>query len=210
LPAAGRGLAVVVVLLAALAAATERTAAWAQSQSRPAAESLAGRLLVAPRDMPDPRFAGSVVYMLEHNDQGALGLIVNRVLGEASNSNLHSQLGLDAPKAEKWLRLFYGGPVDPNRVMVLHGADFRAADTQTVNGGIAVTGLRSVLAALAGHGGPKKYLICAGYAGWAGGQLEAELAREDWRISDGDAALVLDNHVADKWRRAMERAEQKL
>jgi putative transcriptional regulator len=204
IPAAvGRGLASVVLLLVlplSMAAAAEAEVA----------ESLAGRLLVAPRDMPDPRFAGSVVYLLQHDENGALGLIVNRALGESSNTDLHRQLGLETPAEETWFRLFYGGPVQPNRVMVLHDAEFRAADTQTLGAGAAVTGLRSVLEALAAKRGPAKYLICAGYAGWSPGQLEAEIRRDGWYIADGDAALVLDNHVADKWRRAMDRAEQKL
>lgn len=174
------------------------------------AESLAGRLLVAPRDMPDSRFAGSVVFMLQHDDSGALGLIVNRALAEASNAKLHRQLGLAAPDKERWFRLFFGGPVEPSRVMVLHTLDFSAPETQTLGGAVAISGLKTVLTALAEKRGPKRFLICAGYAGWAPGQLEAELAREDWHIADGDAALILDNHVADKWRRALDRVEQKL
>lgn len=173
-------------------------------------ESLAGRLLVAPRDMPDARFAGSVVYMLQHDDSGALGLIVNRAMAEASNVKLHQQLKLEKPAEERWFRLFYGGPVEPSRVMVLHSPEFAAPETQKPGRDVAISGLKSVLTALAGKRGPKRFLICAGYAGWAPGQLEAELAREDWHIADGGAGLILDNHVADKWRRAMDRAEQKL
>ncbi len=167
--------------------------------------SLAGLLLVARTELQDPRFSRTVVYMVHHDAGGAMGLIVNRPIGEASLSALLERLGGDGQGVTGEIRVHFGGPVEPARGFVLHTADYHIEGTQVVKDGIAVTARPEILRAIGTGTGPRKSLFALGYAGWASGQLEAELKAGDWEIVPADEALVFDETDEKKWERAMAR-----
>ncbi len=204
----GLGWAAVFVLLAAMA-----SPALAQSGKPAAGPYLAGQFLVATPELPDPRFQRTVVYMVEHNKDGALGLIVNRVYGSGPLGTLLEGLGLEAGElgdGGEEVRLHYGGPVEPSRAFVLHSADFKSPKTLVVSDGISMTAERGVFEAIASGTGPEKALVALGYAGWSPGQLEAEIERGDWLSAPADEAVIFDADIDSKWQRATDGAGLRL
>ncbi len=192
------------VLLAFVLACAGAPAAPA-AEPRRAADFLGGQLLVATTQLGDPRFGRTVVYMVRHDATGALGLIVNRPVGEMPLAVRLTQLGLDPAGATGVIRVHYGGPVELGRGFVLHTPEWTGQGTLTAPGGLAMTVEFAVLRAIADGTGPRRTLFALGYAGWAPGQLENEIGRGDWITVPGDAALVFDDDNDKKWERATAR-----
>jgi len=167
--------------------------------------TLAGQLLVARTELRDPRFIRSVVYLVHHDAGGAMGLILNRPIGEASLSELLAQAGVEGTSVNGEIRVHFGGPVEPGRGFVLHTADYKIEGTQVVKDGIAVTARPEILRAMGTGTGPRKSLFALGYAGWASGQIEGEIKAGSWEIVPADKALVFDEDYETKWERAMAR-----
>ncbi|MDE2179485.1 MAG: YqgE/AlgH family protein, partial [candidate division NC10 bacterium] len=105
----------------------------------------------------------------------------------------------------KQIRVHFGGPVEPGQGFVLHTADYTIEGTEVVADGIAVTARPEILRAIGTETGPRRSLFALGYAGWAPGQLEAEIKAGAWEIVPADEALVFDEHAETKWKRAMAR-----
>ncbi len=172
---------------------------------RQEARSLAGLLLVASPEMGDPRFTRTVIYMVRHDAQGAMGLVINRPIGHLPLAGLLEQLGLSTEGVTGDVRVHYGGPVEASQGFVLHTTDFSGAATRVVKNGVAMTSTPDVIRAIATGKGPRRRLLTLGYAGWGPGQLEGELARGAWVVAAADEALVFDENDEGKWRRAMDR-----
>jgi len=166
---------------------------------------LAGQFLVATDELTDPRFVRTVVYVIHHDAGGAMGLIVNRPMGEASLADLLGGLGLDGKGVNGEILIHYGGPVEPAQGFVLHTTDYKIEGTQIVKDGIAVTSQPEVLRAIGTGTGPRKSLFALGYAGWSPGQLEGEIKAGAWVVVPADEALVFDEQYEKKWERAMAR-----
>lgn len=169
--------------------------------------SLAGQLLVAAPGMPDPRFARTVIFMVRHDRHGAMGLVVNRVIGIGSAARLLEGAGIDAEgvDGDAKVRVHYGGPVEPRRGFVLHSGDYAEEGTLEVTNRVSMTAAAQILHAIAKGKGPNRGFLAVGYAGWSSGQLESELARKDWLVVPSDDRLVFDTDIATKWRRAIGR-----
>lgn len=169
---------------------------------------LTGRLLVATPELQDPSFRHTVVYMVEHDAGGAMGLVINRVMATGPLDVLLHDLDL-APEveldADVEVQLHYGGPVERGRGFVLHTSDYQDAATIVVDDAIAMTGSIDVLRDIAAGQGPRRSLLALGYAGWAPNQLESEIARGAWVIVDADEELLFDPSVETKWQRALDR-----
>ena len=190
-------------LSAALAAAA--AAPGFTAEPRTAAAGLAGQLLVAAEDMPDPRFSRAVVYMVRHDATGAQGFVVNRPLREVSLAALLERVGIVQKEAHGSVRLHTGGPVDSLSLFVLHTSDYSNPGTQAVRDGIALSWNADVLEALAGDKRPRRALLLLGYAGWGPGQLEREIKAGGWVRAAADESLLFDGDYATKWARAMAR-----
>jgi len=167
--------------------------------------TLAGQLLVARTELRDPRFIRTVVYLVHHGAGGAMGLILNRPIGEASLSELLERAGVKGTGVNGEIRVHFGGPVEPGRGCVLHTAEYKIEGTQVVKDGIAMTSRPEILRAMGTGTGPRRSLFALGYAGWASGQLEAEIKAGAWEIVPADKALVFDENSEEKWERAMAR-----
>lgn len=167
---------------------------------------LAGSLLIAAPRMRDPRFAETVIYLVDHDSGGAFGLVVNRPMGPVNLGELMRALALDTDPdtdaAEVLVR--YGGPVQPDRLWVLHSADWVGDSTTHRLGPMAMSTGADVLEAIGHHTGPRRHQIVMGYAGWGPDQLEGEIARGDWITAPLDPDLVFGGDDAAKWRRASE------
>ena len=171
------------------------------------AASLTGKVLVAGEGMPDPRFQETVIYLVDHDANGAFGLVVNKPSAIGPIAALLDELGIEADEygfdVQGSVTLHYGGPVDPDRGFVLHSADYEVDGTQQVSSGIALTFSSEVLVDIALGQGPRRSLIIFGYSGWGPAQLEGELARGDWTVTDADPDLVLGTDHESKWRRSL-------
>ena len=166
-------------------------------------DTVAGRFLVAAPTMSDRRFSESVILMLNHDAEGAFGLIVNKALGEGPLEALLKGFKLDPAEgaAGGRIRFHYGGPVDRGSMFVLHSTDYKGPKTRVMDGIAAMTMEMDVLEAVARGEGPEKLLLVLGYSGWGPGQLEREMARGDWLVAPADPKLLFDGDLESKWRR---------
>ena len=166
--------------------------------------SLTGQLLVAMPQMTDPRFARSVVYVCAHSeDEGAMGLVVNKLLASLTMDELLSHLHLEPSALGRSHPVHFGGPVEPGRGFVLHTADYREEATLIVGDEFGVTATLDILRAIGKGEGPRRSLLALGYAGWAPGQLDAEMHANGWLCVSADSDLVFDADFDAKWQRAL-------
>jgi putative transcriptional regulator len=174
--------------------------------------NLTHHFLIAMPGLVDKAFRRSVIYLCEHSERGALGLVINK----PSDINLgvlfeKIELRLDSPELDKE-PVFHGGPVQTERGFVLHEPVFADTDkpnesvyasTMTIPGGLEMTTSKDVLEALATGGGPRKVLVSLGYAAWGEGQLESELAENSWLTVSADPAVIFDTPVAQRYDKAL-------
>jgi putative transcriptional regulator len=153
--------------------------------------------------MMDKRFERSVIYMCVHNDEAAMGLVVNKVLGSLTMGELFAQLKLEPTRTNRARPVHFGGPVECGRGFVLHTADYREEATMVVDGGIALTATLEILRAIGRGSGPQHSLLALGYAGWGPGQLESEIQANGWLSAPADADLLFDPDFDTKWQRAL-------
>jgi putative transcriptional regulator len=166
--------------------------------------SLAGQLLVAMPQMGDPRFARSVIYLCTHSrDAGAMGLVINKVLGSLTLAELFAQLEIECGPFVKKSPVHFGGPVEPGRGFVLHTADYREEATLPITGNIAITATLDIMRAIGKGEGPRHSLFALGYAGWGPGQLDAEIQANGWLSVAADEGIVFDPDHDGKWQRAL-------
>jgi putative transcriptional regulator len=168
--------------------------------------SLAGHLLAAMPQMQDPRFTRSVIYLCAHNQDGAMGLVVNRLLDDLTWPALMKQLGVETTTtaaAGDDRRIHFGGPVESGRGFVLHSADYVEAGTLVIGNNMALTATLEILRAIGRGAGPKRSLLALGYAGWGPGQLDSEIQANGWLNIAADEDLVFDPRQADKWQRTL-------
>ncbi len=176
--------------------------AWAESH-----ESVAGKLLVAAPGMTDPRFAKTVIYMVEHDKGGAMGLVINRAVGKGPVADLLRGLGLDAAGATGDVLAHWDGPVGLKQGFVLHSTDYTSDGSIVVDGKFALTFDAKILRAIGAGRGPKHALFAFGYSGWGPGQLESEFRRNGWVVVPADPALVFEEKPENKWQKALDRLE---
>jgi putative transcriptional regulator len=190
--------------------ATLLQAALPTQTPAPDRTSLAGHLLVASPAMGDPRFRRSAILMVKHDGKGAFGIVINRLLGERPLARVLEALGENDSAATGSVRIFYGGPVQPDAGFVLHSGEYRQATTVDIDGRVAMTADREILHDIARRQGPKQSLIAFGYAGWGPGQLEGEIKQGAWFIATQDEKLVFDEDRDRVWDAAMKRRIQDL
>ena len=165
--------------------------------------SLAGQLLLAMPDMPDPRFERSVILICVHDEGGALGIALHEPMEGIGLSRLLASFDIACDDVDDAIVLA-GGPMEPRRGFVLHSGDWIANDSHLIAADIALTGSLEVLTAIAGGVGPKAWLVALGYAGWGEGQLEAELASPGWFVSKADPRRLFGMAPDERWAGAFE------
>ncbi|MNM75441.1 hypothetical protein D3C81_872260 [compost metagenome] len=166
---------------------------------------LKNHFLIAMPHMADPNFAQTVTYLVEHNEQGAMGLVINRPSG-LSLSDVLEQLRPDElpPARCQAMNIFSGGPVQTDRGFVLHPTGKHYQATLEL-GDLALSTSQDVLFAIADGSGPERSLITLGYAGWDAGQLEAELSDNAWLTCPADLAVLFDTPAEQRLSAAAER-----
>ena len=166
--------------------------------------ALTGQMLVATERMLDTRFAETVIYVVDHDRNGAFGLIVNRPYAEGPISALLDNFGLDHDDVFGDITVHLGGPVDTGLAFILHSAEYIIEGTLVIDGLVAFTSKPEVLRDIGIGKGPRRSLLAFGYSGWGPGQLEGEVRRDDWLVIDFDPDIVFGPNPATKWRRAIE------
>lgn len=169
--------------------------------------NLTNQFLIAMPGMVDGNFAGTVVYLCEHNDKGALGLVINRPI-DINLKHLFEKVDLSLDRSDLAERPVYlGGPVQTERGFVLHeslddeGGHYNS--TLKIEGGLEMTTSRDVLEALSNGAGPRKVFITLGYSGWTAGQLEEEISRNGWLNVDADPDVIFDTPVEQRYDKAL-------
>jgi len=165
------------------------------------------QLLIAMPGMEDPNFDHGVTLMCQHNEEGALGITINRQ-SDLTLMDVLAQLEITCNDEQIANQpVLQGGPVQQERGFVLHSNDGHADGqweaTTRVAPDIMVTTSRDILEAIAEHRGPSKYVVALGYAGWSAGQLEEELKSNAWLNTSADTAIVFDSPIDDRWARAV-------
>ncbi len=190
---------------AAVFPATLIKASLSNSDPSQAHTSLAGQLLIATPSMRDPRFSQTVILMVKHDRNGALGIVINRPVGERPIAQVLEALGERASGAEGSVRIFVGGPVEASLGFVIHSAEYSRPGTVSVDGRVAMSSSREVLRDIAANKGPEKRIVAFGYSGWGPGQLENELRMDAWYVAPSDLKLIFDDDRDKVWDNAIAR-----
>ena len=167
--------------------------------------SVKDHFLIATEKMKDDRFEKTVIIMLESDENGAWGIVVNKRLGTMPIALLIDPSLNTSEVREKLYKInipiFWGGPVDVKQVFILHTAEYQS-DTTKNYGNISITQDYNILFDIAENKGPKKSLVIFGYSGWGSGQLEGEMERDHWILSDIDLDITFDKESNTKWNEA--------
>lgn len=174
--------------------------------------SLKGQLLVAMPEMGDERFAESVVYLVAHGEDGAMGIVVNKRLDDMKFADVLNELDLGAE--EEFIRMpdslrdqpvLRGGPVEAGRGFVLHSADyFREGNSYAVDEEVCMTATLDILKALASGEGPEHSVLALGYCGWSPGQLESEILANGWLTAPASEDLLFDVPLDKRYDKALD------
>ena len=167
--------------------------------------SVKDHFLIASEKMKDNRFEKTVIIMLESNNDGAWGLVVNKRLGTMPIALLIDPSLSTSEERERLYKInipiFWGGPVDVKEIFILHSTEYQS-DTTRNYGNISVSQDYNILFDIAENKGPEKSLIIFGYSGWGSGQLEGEMERDHWILSDIDLNIIFDEESNAKWNKA--------
>lgn len=168
---------------------------------------LTGKLLIATPGLNDPRFANSVIFICDHSDKGAMGLIINMPAPEIRIEGILAQLDIPVAEGTKDILIHFGGPVETSRGFVLHTNDYVGGDgTMQVTPEFSMTASVEILQRLARGDGPAYALLMLGYSGWGPGQLESEIVQNGWIVSDAMPGIVFMGAADEKWANALRAA----
>ncbi len=174
---------------------------------------LEGQILIAMPGMGDPRFDRSLIFMCAHSENGAMGIIINKVAPMMFFSDLVDQLKIvpneevrDVAETVLNMPVLFGGPVEQFRGFVLHSTDYFSNSTSLpINDGVALTATVEILQAIAQGSGPQKVMLALGYSGWIAGQLEDEIQRNSWLHCEADDDLIFGADNVGKYTRALKK-----
>ncbi|MEO1014823.1 MAG: YqgE/AlgH family protein [Pseudomonadota bacterium] len=170
---------------------------------------LAGKLLIAMPNMTDPRFEKALVLICSHDEEHAMGVVVNKPLKQVELGELLEQLGIDPKPGASGEPVHYGGPVRSERGLVVHSLDYQLETTMEVSERIGLTASQEILSDIAGvdpkRDPPAHSFLAVGHAGWGPGQLESEITANAWAHCEADDDLVFAETPSEAWRIALER-----
>ena len=168
-------------------------------------QSVKNHFLIATEKMRDNRFGKTVIVMFESDKNGAWGLVINKRLGTMPIALLiDPSLNTSEEREElfkKNIPIFWGGPVDVKEIFILHSSEYKSETTKNY-GDISISQDYNILFDIAENKGPEKSLVILGYSGWGSGQLEGEMERDHWILSDIDLDITFDKDSNTKWNKA--------
>ena len=168
--------------------------------------SVKNHFLIATEKMNDNRFGKTVIIILESDKNGAWGLTINKPLGAMPIALLIDPSLNTSEEREELFKInvpiFWGGPVDPKEIFILHSSEYKSESTKKYEK-ISISQDYNILLDIATNKGPEKSLVILGYSGWGKGQLEGEMERDHWILSDIDLDLTFDEESKTKWNKAI-------
>ena len=171
--------------------------------------SVKNNFLIATEKMNDNRFEKTVIAMLENDEEGAWGLVINKPIGSIPLAMLIDPSLSTSEEREKLygvnILIFWGGPVEVKKIFVLHSSEYQSESTEKYDS-ISISQDYNILFDIAENKGPEKSLVILGYSGWGSGQLEGEMERDDWILSDLDLDIIFEKDSKKKWKEALKRS----
>ncbi len=165
---------------------------------------LAGNFLIAGPAMMDKRFRKTVIYMCVHDEEQAMGIIINRPKPDLKLSGMLPMLDVKGAVTNQDTQVLYGGPVETERGFILHSRDFMDKNNSLpLSDTMALTTSKSILRALVSANAPERAVLALGYAGWHAGQLEAEIIHNSWYVAPANEETIFGGAPKDKWRQAL-------
>jgi putative transcriptional regulator len=170
--------------------------------------NLANHFLVAMPGMKDPFFKRTVVYLCEHSDDGAMGIVINApidisvggMLKQVEMDPVYPQLNTDSLEKP----VLNGGPVAEDRGFILHEPKDHYQSSIQMTQSLAVTTSKDILSVLGTEAEPDKYVVALGYSGWEVGQLESELADNSWLTIEADPNVIFNTPIQERWKKAVQ------
>ena len=168
--------------------------------------SVKNNFLIATEKMNDNRFEKTVIAMFENDEDGAWGLVINKPLGSIPLAMLIDPALNTSEEREKLyginILIFWGGPVEVKKIFVLHSSEYQSESTKNY-GSISISQDYNILFDIAEDKGPEKSLVILGYSGWGSGQLEGEMERDHWILSDIEIDIIFEKDSKEKWKEAL-------
>jgi len=169
--------------------------------------------LIASKKMNDNKFKKTVIVMLQNNKDGAFGLVINKPLGTVPMAMLIDPSNNSSREREKLfdikIPIFWGGPVDSTQIFILHSKEYKSKTTRNY-GDISISQDHEILLDIAKKKGPKNILIILGYSGWGSGQLEGEMERDHWLLSEINLNIIFEIESKNKWKKAYKKSFLKI
>ena len=167
-----------------------------------AGDNLTGHFLIAMPSLNDSFFNRAVTYICEHDENGSFGLIINQETEIQLKQVLEEMKIESAGTPDKDQTIFIGGPVDQGRGFILHRPAGNWSSSLVVENGVTLTTSKDILQAIANNQGPEDCIVTLGYAGWAAGQLEQEMASNTWLSCPADEQIIFNTPVEERWKAA--------
>ncbi len=164
-------------------------------------ENLSGHFLISTPQMPDPRFQEQVIYICAHNDDGAMGLVINNPNNDISLFEVLSNANFSLPE-HPLPPVYMGGPVERESGFILYSSDYQSEHSLVITPKISLSRDARLLEDIAKNQGPRDFLFLLGYAGWAPGQLEQELMDNSWLTLPADFEVLFHTPDEFKWKKA--------
>jgi len=166
---------------------------------------LKGQFLVAMPEMVDPTFFQTVSCICEHTEEGAVGLVINKIQSILTGKNIFDELNIKYIAAAESVPVYIGGPVHIDEIFVLHGSPFNWDASLMINDRLAMSNTRDILERIAIGQGPESYMITLGCAGWGAGQLEAEIKQNAWLTSPVDENILFSTSVEARYEKTLQK-----
>jgi len=167
--------------------------------------SLKGQFLMAMPGMADPNFLQTVTCLCEHNETGAMGLIINRHHPTLTARDIYNELGLPCRAGAESTPIYLGGPVHIDELFILHGPPFNWDACLSITPRLGLSNTPDILNAIANGTGPEAYLICLGCAGWGPGQLEYEIKQNAWLTAPVFEQNIFEVPIDERWQESMKK-----
>jgi len=164
---------------------------------------LSGKFLIASPSMLDPVFYKSVIYLISHRSEGAMGIVINQPIVQTKLENIISLEEFKKNTPINNILITLGGPVDIKKGFVLHTHEFKDETTFKIDKNIFLTSNTNILKSIIKGKGPKRSLFALGYSGWIPGQLESEISQNGWLVTSGNPELIFECKIEERWSQAI-------